>query len=284
MADQVSFEPTRLDRASTFYAAGHRGPVGSDILEHRTVGALKFVAKNPEDAAAFICGLAKSRGKWRKGFHVHLVNAYTAALADKNPDFESVLSEPAINFSDGKPIALVSRLAGHHPPLSQVRGPDLFENVMKFGRIDGVKHFLLGSTPDVLELLEASLKSRYEGLNIVGKESPPFRPMSEEEFSAQDRRIEASGAEIVWVGLGTPKQDLEVKRLADGMPVVAIAVGAAFDFSAGTLAVAPKWVQRMGLEWLHRLIKEPRRLWKRYLFGNSRFIVSIIRTKFRRPQ
>lgn len=251
-------------------------------LERRTVGALKFVAKDPQDAARFLCGLAKSKAESRKGFHVHLINAYTVALADKNPDFQRVLSEPAINFPDGRPIAVVSKLAGHHPPLWQVRGPDLFEDVMKFGRIDGVKHFLLGSTPEVLDRLEGSLKSRYEGLEIVGKESPPFRSMSEEELSAQDKRIEASGAEIVWVGLGTPKQDLEVKRLADVMPVLAIAVGAAFDFSAGTLSVAPKWVQRMGMEWLHRLIKEPRRLWKRYLFGNSRFIGSILRAKFRR--
>ena len=251
-------------------------------LEQKTIGTLRFVAKNPEDAASFLCGLAKSRAELRRGFHVHLVNAYTVALADKNPDFQSVLCEPAINFPDGRPIAVVSRLTGHHPPLCQVRGPDLFENVMKSGRIDGVKHFLLGSTPEVLDKLEVSLKSRYEGVEIVGKESPPFRPMSAKEFSAQDKRIEASGAEIVWVGLGTPKQDLEVKRLAEALPVLAIAVGAAFDFSAGTLAVAPKWVQRMGIEWLHRLIKEPRRLWKRYLFGNSRFIGSILRAKLRR--
>lgn len=251
-------------------------------LECTTFAALKFVAKDPQDAAVFLCGLAKSKAELRRAYHVHLVNAYTVALADKDPDFKSLLSEPALNFSDGKPIALLSKLGGQNPPLRQVRGPDLFENVMNFGRADGVKHFLLGSTPEVLDLLECSLTSRYQGLQIVGKESPPFRSMSEEELSAQDKRIEASGAEIVWVGLGTPKQDLEAKRLADGMSVVAVAVGAAFDFSAGTLSIAPRWVQKVGLEWLHRLIKEPRRLWKRYLFGNSRFVWSVLHTNFRR--
>lgn len=251
-------------------------------LEKRSVGALKFVAKDPESAVAFLCKLAKSKVEARKGFHVHLVNAYTVALADKDPDFQRVLHDPAINFSDGKPIALLSKLAGHNPPLQQVRGPDLFENVMKSGRAYGVKHFLLGSTPEVLELLEESLTSRYPGLQIVGRESPPFRVMSEEEVSAQDKYIEESGAEIVWVGLGTPKQDLEVQRLADGLPIVAIAVGAAFDYSAGTLAIAPRWVQKTGLEWLHRLIKEPRRLWKRYLFGNSRFISCVLRARLGR--
>jgi N-acetylglucosaminyldiphosphoundecaprenol N-acetyl-beta-D-mannosaminyltransferase len=258
------------------------GPGKGLSVERRNVGALRFVVKTPDEAAFFLCRLAKSQFKSREGFHVHLANAYTVALADKDRDFRELLGEPAINFPDGKPIALVSRASGHRRPLRQVRGPDLFENVMNYGRADGVKHFLLGSTNDVLESLETALTSRYEGLNIVGKESPPFRPMSEEELCEQDKRIETSGAEIVWVGLGTPKQDYEVKRIADRMPVVAIAVGAAFDFSAGTLAVAPIWVQRTGLEWLHRFIKEPRRLWKRYLFGNVRFIGCVIRSSFRR--
>jgi N-acetylglucosaminyldiphosphoundecaprenol N-acetyl-beta-D-mannosaminyltransferase len=237
-------------------------------LERRIVGDLTFVVKGPEEAALFLRKLAKSKFESRKGFHVHLANAYTVALADKDPDFRRVLDEPALNFADGKPIAVVSKLSGHRPPLRQVRGPDLFENVLDFGRADGVKHFLLGSTPGVLNRLEVSLASRYEGLKIVGK----------------DKRIEASDAEIVWVGLGTPKQDLEVKRLAESMPVVAIAVGAAFDFSAGTVAAAPKWVQRTGLEWLHRLIKEPRRLWRRYFFGNARFVGIILRSRSGRFQ
>jgi N-acetylglucosaminyldiphosphoundecaprenol N-acetyl-beta-D-mannosaminyltransferase len=253
-------------------------------LERRIVGGLTFVVKGPEEAALFLCKLAKSKFESRKGFHVHLANAYTVALADKDPDFRGVLDEPALNFADGKPIAVVSKLSGHRPPLRQVRGPDLFENVLDFGRADGVKHFLLGSTPGVLNRLEVSLASRYEGLKIVGKESPPFRSMSKEELSAQDKRIKASDAEIVWVGLGTPKQDLEVKRLAESMPVVAIAVGAAFGFSAGTVAAAPKWVQRTGLEWLHRLIKEPRRLWQRYFFGNARFVGIILRSRSGRFQ
>lgn len=246
----------------------------------RSIGGTGFTVKSPLEAALLVCSLAKSNAG--RGEHVHLVNAYTVALADKDPSFREILGAPAINFPDGKPIALVSKVSRHRPSLMQVRGPDLFENVMDHGRRTGVKHFLLGSTEEVLGLLERSLMARYPGVQIVGRESPPFRPLSEDELSAQDSRIKESGAEIVWVGLGTPKQDFEVKRIADSMPVLAVAVGAAFDFSAGTLAVAPKWMQQLGLEWLHRLMAEPRRLWRRYLFGNARFIVCVIRESFRR--
>lgn len=250
-------------------------------MESRNVGGIEFIAKSPDEAAQFLCRLAKMKSE--TGVHVHLANAYTVALADKDPGFREVLGDSAITFPDGKPIALISKALGHYPPLSQVRGPDLFENVMDYGRDSGVKHFLLGSTEEVLDLLETRLTSRYAGLNIVGKESPPFRPLVQDEISAQDKRIEESGAEIVWVGLGTPKQDYEVKRIAERMPVVAVAVGAAFDFSAGTLDVAPQWVQKTGLEWLHRLAEEPRRLWRRYLFGNTRFIRCVVLALFRRP-
>lgn len=245
------------------------------------IGSLSFMAKDPDQAAGFVSRLAKSAEQIGIGFHVHLANAYTVALADKEPTFRSVLSGDSINFADGKPIALISKALRHQPALHQVRGPELFENVMSHGRADDVKHFLLGSTPAVLEALESALLSRYVGLNIVGKESPPFRVLSAEETAEQDRRIRESGAEIVWVGLGTPKQDVEAKRLAGRMPIVAVAVGAAFDFSAGTLAVAPVWVRKIGLEWLHRLAKEPKRLWRRYFFGNARFILSVVRNAVR---
>ena len=109
-------------------------------------------------------------------------------------------------------------------------------------------------------------------MRIVGVESPPFRVLSADELAQQDDRVLSSGADIVWVGLGTPKQDIESERLAAALPIVAVAVGAAFDFTAGTLQEAPAWMKSVGLEWFYRLIKEPRRLWKRYVFGNLRFL------------
>ncbi|WP_370290231.1 WecB/TagA/CpsF family glycosyltransferase [Cryobacterium sp. TMN-39-2] len=211
-----------------------------------------------------------------QGRHVHLANAYTIALADKSAEYRQVLARPAVNFPDGKPIGWVSRLKRHSPRLRQVRGPQLFLDVFDQGRSSGVRHYLLGSTPDVLSQLERRLRELHPGVEIVGTESPHFRPLSKTEYAEQDDRIRHSGADIVWVGLGTPKQDFEAMRLAESLPVVAIAIGAAFDFAAGTLREAPRWMTTLGLEWSYRLIREPKRLWRRYLFGNARFLKAAI--------
>ena len=135
-----------------------------------------------------------------------------------------------------------------------------------------MKHFLLGSTPEVLELLQHKLLMRFPGARIVGSYSPPFRRLTMDELETQDELVRSSGAQIVWVGLGTPKQDLEAKRLSNELPVVAVAIGAAFDFTAGTAREAPNWMTKVGLEWVYRLISEPKRLWRRYFFGNARFL------------
>lgn len=207
------------------------------------------------------------------GRHVHLANAYTIALADKSAEYRRVLNSPAVNFPDGKPIGWVSELLGHSPSLEHIRGPQLFLDVFEQGSMQGsIKHYLLGSTPEVLAALVANLETKFPNVSIVGAESPPFRALSDAELEAQDARIMESAADIVWVGLGTPKQDFEVERLARNLPVLAIAVGAAFDFAAGTLKEAPPWMTNSGLEWLFRLISEPRRLWRRYVFGNARFV------------
>jgi len=160
--------------------------------------------------------------------------------------------------------------------LWQVRGPSLFGNVIDLGRDLSITHFLLGATDETLEKLTFELKMRYPGIQIVGQLSPPFRDVTPTEIAAQDKIISDSNAQIVWVGLGTPKQDFEVLRLANSLPVVAIAVGAAFDFVAGTKNEAPQWMTKIGLEWLFRLVSEPRRLWRRYLFGNIEFLWAVL--------
>ncbi|WP_374209944.1 WecB/TagA/CpsF family glycosyltransferase [Pseudarthrobacter raffinosi] len=204
---------------------------------------------------------------------VHLINAYSVALADSDSEYRQSLSGAFCNFPDGKPLSWATALS--RTPLSQVRGPKIFEDAMSQGRARGVRHFLLGSTPETLEALQSSLESRYAGVQIVGSESPPFRTLSEEELTDQDSRIRGLNPHIVWVGLGTPKQDYEVARLAKS-GFLAVAVGAAFDFSAGTKPEAPAWMTKVGVEWVFRLASEPRRLWRRYLFGNLRFMWALV--------
>jgi N-acetylglucosaminyldiphosphoundecaprenol N-acetyl-beta-D-mannosaminyltransferase len=229
-------------------------------------------ALSPDDAAHKVVWLA--RAPLAAGVDVHLCNAYTLALADRDPGYHELLRRAMLNLPDGTPVVWANRLMHRDTevPHQRVRGPGLFLDVFAIGEPLGLRHYLLGSTPEVLEALQQNLLERFPQALIVGVESPPFRDLTDVEQAEQRARIEASGAEIVWVGLGTPKQDVECARLAHEMKLVFVAVGAAFDFAAGTKPEAAEWIQNSGLEWVHRLSHEPRRLWKRYLFGNARFV------------
>lgn len=238
-----------------------------------------ITACSPDDAAEHVVDLATS--PLESGVDIHLCNAYTLALADRDTWMRDLLGRAGANFPDGKAVVWANRLA--HPdkdlPTERVYGPDLFLDVVDRGQQVGLRHYLLGSTPQVLEAMRRRLQADYPAVRIVGVESPPFRDLTEAEFTEQTTRIRRSGAQIVWVGLGTPKQDRESAKLAARLPVVAAAVGAAFDFVAGTKRQAPRWMQDHGLEWLFRLLSEPRRLWRRYLFGNARFLWAVRRRR-----
>jgi N-acetylglucosaminyldiphosphoundecaprenol N-acetyl-beta-D-mannosaminyltransferase len=257
-----------MNDANDKISAEHSDPTGASVFPTQWVGPIEFAAASPREAVLSLILLAKARRRT----HIHLANAYTTALADKSEEYRAILLKPSLNFPDGKPIGWASKIKRHSPRLQQVRGPQLFLDVFAEGRHSNVRHFLLGSTPNVLAVLQRNLESKFPGIEIVGVESPPFRPLTDEELAAQDDRIRHSGAHIVWVGLGTPKQDFEAARLSESLPIVAVAVGAAFDFAAGTLKEAPEWISKVGFEWLYRFTREPKRLWKRYVFGNTRFL------------
>lgn len=210
---------------------------------------------------------------------VHLCNAYTLALADRDPELHGVLGAAPLNLPDGQPVVWANRLLHRGTPLpaTRVYGPDLLLDVFDLGRSSGLRHYLLGSTPHVLDALERQLRSRFPDALITGSCSPPFRPLTAQETRKQQEDIRSAEADVVWVGLGTPKQDRWAAELCTALPVVAVAVGAAFDFIAGTKPQAPHWMRRSGLEWVFRLGCEPRRLWRRYLFGNARFVWGVTR-------
>jgi N-acetylglucosaminyldiphosphoundecaprenol N-acetyl-beta-D-mannosaminyltransferase len=210
---------------------------------------------------------------------VHLCNAYTLAIADKRPCFRNLLNDSGLNLADGMSVVWANRLIhrGKQAPKGRVYGPDLFLDTFRAGKDRWLRHYLLGSTPEVLTALTLNLHTLFPGVEIVGTESPPYRELTDIEREEQLERIIASEAQLVWVGLGTPKQDIEAAKLAHQRSVVFVAVGAAFDFVAGSKRQAPAWMQRMGLEWVFRLMSEPRRLWRRYLFGNLRFLLALVR-------
>lgn len=206
------------------------------------------------------------------GADVHLVNASSVAAAQDNSFYAECLNSSWLNLSDGRPLTWVSRLKEDGPPLTQVRGADLMRSVCAAGVGRGVRHFLLGSTDETLAALAGRLERDYPGAIIVGAESRPFRALSRLEQVEELERIRASGAQVVWVGLGSTYQDLEAASLARDLGAVCIGIGAAFDFIAGTFRESPRWVIALGLEWLYRLVQEPSRLWRRYLFGNLGFL------------
>jgi N-acetylglucosaminyldiphosphoundecaprenol N-acetyl-beta-D-mannosaminyltransferase len=235
------------------------------------------------DAIRFVADAARAVHDGRlghPGLAVHFCNAYNVALAKSDPGYARQLEAADVVFSDGVPITWVGKRAypDQASTWERVYGPDVMRGVLAASTQEGPLHYLLGSTPETLDALTRKLSAEYPSARIVGAASPPFRAATDDELRERDERILASGASIVWVGLGTPKQDAEVQRLAASIPVVAMAVGAAFDFLAGTKAQAPVWMQRSGLEWAFRLASEPRRLGRRYVWGNSVFALEAVRT------
>lgn len=207
------------------------------------------------------------------------VNSYTVALADRDASYHQVLRGAGVNLPDGRPVAAALRRLAPDQRIEQVRGPSFFERCLDDGRTHGLSHYFLGGSPESLAALVAAVRERFPGIRLAGWDSPPFRPLTDEEVVAQDQAIRSSGADVVWVGLGTPKQDVEAARLLVSTGVTTAAVGAAFDFLAGSKPEAPEWMRTLALEWLFRLASEPRRLWRRYLFGNVGFLRVLLRDR-----
>jgi len=173
------------------------------------------------------------------------------------------------------PVVWALRVLGHRA--ERVYGPDLMLAVCERSAREGWSHFFFGGASGVAEMLAAEMRRRFPALTVAGVLCPPFRALTSEEEEAMLAHLNGSGAQIVWVGLGSPKQDLWMAehRARLEAPVL-IGVGAAFDFFAGSQKQAPRWMQRSGLEWLFRLMTEPRRLWRRYLIGNPKFAAAVV--------
>jgi N-acetylglucosaminyldiphosphoundecaprenol N-acetyl-beta-D-mannosaminyltransferase len=201
---------------------------------------------------------------------VHLCNAFTLSLVDQDERLRTALAAAELNLPDGVPVALAGRGQGMQGP---VRGSELVGQVARVGA-GQLRHYLYGGKNGIAELMAARLRREVPGLQVVGTESPPFTPITDEHLDGLVQRVHDSGATILWIGLGTPRQDYLVHRLSARLTMPIIPVGAAFDFWSGAIKEAPKFLQGSGLEWVYRLAVEPRRLWRRYLLGNPRFLWS----------
>jgi N-acetylglucosaminyldiphosphoundecaprenol N-acetyl-beta-D-mannosaminyltransferase len=207
---------------------------------------------------------------------IHLCNAYTLSLSVRDPEYASVLKRGSLRLADGMPLVWIARRLGLHQQRDRVYGPDLMATTLEQGRATGLRHYLYGSSPEVIRSLVEAIEFRWPGVELVGAESPPFTGDLDTHREALTRLSE-SDADVIWIGLGTPRQDIVADMFAAELDIPLVAVGAAFDFIAGTKAQAPRWMRERGLEWLFRLVTEPRRLWRRYLVGNTVFLWNVLR-------
>ncbi len=215
--------------------------------------------------------------------YVGVTGVHGVSEAQNDSKFKDILNNTFINTPDGMPMVWYARLYGFEK-VSRVYGPDLMLNICARSVDRKVKHFFYGGGEGVADLLKEKLEKKFPGIEIVGTYTPPFRPLTNDEEIEVRNLINISGAHCVWVGLSTPKQEKFMSGFLNRFganesgdsslkgPKVFFGVGAAFDFHAGLIPQAPNWMQQSGLEWLYRLYKEPKRLWKRYLKNNPLFL------------
>ncbi len=215
-------------------------------------------------------------------------NVHTIVTGRQNLKFRDITNNASIVFPDGMPLVWLCKFNGYCD-LEKCSGPDLMEKIFEVSEKKGYTHYLYGSTQETLRLLYNNLKCKYKTLKIVGMFSPPFRPLTEEEDKMLLDSINKLDPDFIWVGLGAPKQEIWMMEHVNKIKSsVLIGVGAAFNFHSGLVKRAPLWMQNIGLEWLYRLMQEPRRLWKRYLITNALFIYYILSdlllNKFKNPK
>jgi N-acetylglucosaminyldiphosphoundecaprenol N-acetyl-beta-D-mannosaminyltransferase len=192
--------------------------------------------------------------------------------AQSDEAFRTILNKSFLSTPDGMPTVWLGHLHGFKH-MTRVYGPDFMVNMCERSVRPGYRHFLYGGRPGVAEELRRELVRRFPGLQIVGTYTPPFRPLNAEEEESLRAQLEAAKVDVLWCGLSTPKQERFMAAYIGRLPVkLMVGVGAAFDLLSGNLSEAPDWMKQAGLQWLYRLIKEPKRLWRRYLLNNPRFI------------
>jgi len=213
----------------------------------------------------------------REKVYICVAPVSTVVSCQEDPAYHKVINSADMVTPDGMPLVWIARSRGYQE-VKRTYGPDLMPLVCREGVERKWRHFFYGADEETNRCMVAALQQRFPGIIVAGRYAPPFRELTEAEAADAVGRINDSAADIVWVGLGSPKQDFWIARNRDKLnsPVL-IGIGAAFDFLAGTKPQAPRWVRAAGLEWLFRLSCEPGRLWRRYLIGNTKFLFLLLK-------
>ncbi len=215
--------------------------------------------------------LAQALDCGQRGY-VTITGVHGVMESQADPALRDIHNRSLLSTPDGMPMVWLGRLAGHRQ-MGRVYGPELMERIFAWSEESGRTHYLFGGADGVATELKTRLAGRFPKARVVGTFTPPFRPLNAQELADLQRELECLKPDFFWVGLSTPKQERFMAAHLDLLDVqVMVGVGAAFDFHAGRVKQAPRWVQRSGFEWLYRLAQEPRRLWRRYLRNNPVFL------------
>jgi len=226
---------------------------------------------NMEEALARTESLIEQRGKG----YLCVTGVHGIMEAQANPEFQQILNSSFLTVPDGMPTVWIGRLYGYGS-MSRVYGPDFMLELCERSQKKGYRHFLYGGSQGVAEELGQTLVARFPLLQVVGTYTPPFRPLTTEESADLRGQVAAAKPDIIWIGLSTPKQERFMHATLALLDTHVMAgVGAAFDIHTGRIQDAPAWMKQSGLQWLHRLMQEPRRLGRRYLINNPLFMVKV---------
>lgn len=223
---------------------------------------------------SWLISFTRDNIKRLSGDYMCVSNVHTTVMSYEDPAYCAVQNGGIMAIPDGGPLSSVGRKRGFGN-MARTTGPSYLEEVLKISAENGWSHYFYGSTEETLEKLRGILQKKYPDVSIAGMYSPPFRPLTEEEDEAIVAQINASGADFVWVGLGAPKQENWMAAHQGRVHGLMVGVGAAFDYMAGNIQRAPQWMQNCNLEWLYRLLQDPKRLFKRYLVTNTKFIWNV---------
>lgn len=212
-----------------------------------------------------------SNVKKLSGDYMCVSNVHTTVTAYEDPEYRQIQNGGIMAIPDGGPLSSVGQKRGYKS-MKRTTGPSLMGEILKVSAEKGYRHYFYGSTEETLEKLYQTLEREYPRLQIAGMYSPPFRPMTEEEDKAIVEQINETKPDFVWVGLGAPKQEKWMATHQGKVEGLMIGVGAGFDYFAGNISRAPEWMQKSNLEWLFRLMQDPKRLFNRYWHTNTRFI------------
>jgi N-acetylglucosaminyldiphosphoundecaprenol N-acetyl-beta-D-mannosaminyltransferase len=233
----------------------------------------RFILKMPVDATSYNSAtqLILAWAKARKSSYVCIANVHMVMESYDSPAFAEVVNNAALVTSDGMPLVWALRLLGVRNA-SRVYGPTLMLHICEAAAQQRIPIGLYGGKSESLTELVKFLQDRFEGIQVVCTIAPPFRPLTPEENKTYTEQICQSGAQILFAGIGCPKQEFWMASQVNRIPAVMLGIGAAFDFHSGRVKQASPWMQALGLEWLFRLFQDPRRLWKRYIYHNPRFV------------